>query len=303
MADVFDPPWRLDPLKNIVEVGWGGSRALMIICFYEQNEFLGQTGVPPPVFATISEFPAGQFQEQSLFGVIGPQITSPSPPTDEVARIAFNEMKAINNAWCFPPRIVSEQEVIEGQTYTFIERGLYRDMLNQQSELAAFYIDYVGNSAPQPGFPDRPVFLIEDLTTIFTAGQIVGFVLIEIVSSHEETGATRIKQHDLRVAATFFNVPRIKRETPLENTMTFNIRFIAPEGSESFSGIGIDILSWRKAGTFTLANPESTYDITNDKPFVGNAGEFIEDPGAWNYAVTLDIPTMLITSAVLTQEA
>lgn len=85
----FDPPWRLDPLKNIIGVGWGGSIAVMY--FEYVLTVSGLDNAAPPTWTALFTSAAGN---GDLTQEIGPVVLPPGPPPPDVL--------TQNNFYCYP---------------------------------------------------------------------------------------------------------------------------------------------------------------------------------------------------------
>ena len=224
----FDPPWRLDPLKRIINVGWGGSIAVLALT----ARLGGSAPATDPPVSWNAFLTAGcddpDIRGSSLLEELGPRVTPPGPPPSLIT--------TQNDFWCYA-RQFSDTSNIVTQTFHFVDRGKY--VIFTSSGTISLFFDSL-----DPTNPDVP-FLIDfrtppDLTgggavTVLpgnNAGNALdGYInhvvnqvfsprpttifpqLIEEIISHNEVVNTRESEKSWKTI-TFLNLPRIASRWP-----------------------------------------------------------------------------------------
>ena len=228
MALYLDPPWRLDPLKRIVNVGWGGSVAVLAL-----SARLGGSAPAsdPPV--TWNAFLTAACDDPDVRGLslleeLGPLVLPPGPPSAAIS--------AQNDFWCYGRQFTDDSNIVT-QTYHFVDRGkyviftssgtisTYFDALDPDHPEVPFLIDFHsppnltggGDFTVLPGdnegnqlngYIDRVVNLVFSPrpTTIFPQ-------LIEEIESHDEIVSLRETERSWKTI-TFLNLARITSRWP-----------------------------------------------------------------------------------------
>jgi hypothetical protein len=211
----FDPPWRLDPLKRIVRVGWGAG-AIAVLAMVSWNAFLTASCDDPDM------------RGLSLLDEAGPTIDVPGPAPADIT--------SENDFWNYPRQFAEASETTTS-TYHFIDRGkyviftssgaitLHYDALDPVNPDVPFIIDFQsppdlsggdglavlpGNNAGNllNGYIDRIVNLV------FSPRPTVIFPqLVEELISHDEVVTTRRTEKSW-TTITFLNLPRIASRWP-----------------------------------------------------------------------------------------
>lgn len=223
MAVKFDPPWRLDPLKNIVGVGWGGST--IVLSFNYSLTTTGNATSPPNWTASFTSDGGGGL----LTEAIGPIIDPPGPPEGDVT--------SKNNFWCYQPvrNLSSETHTA---TFHVTDIGIYGVICSGGvipsftdafgSVKVPFIVDSTISGLFNTGGMD--VYGIKDnpsvsnaLTVMMNsvASQVFGIGVLGSVSSylqeeqqgHDEIGSSTTYALDGRTI-TFINLPRISKNSP-----------------------------------------------------------------------------------------
>ena len=307
-------PVRLDPFQRIVNVGWGGGDKLILLEFGYHSATNTPPGRTPYRFlASIETFPTSGLIGASVIDAIGPAIAPPRPSA---------QVKANHNAWCFVPKT---SELIETNTtdYTIIDRGLYQVQTNIGliEELAdplfgmivPFYIDFTGNLGGGGGLDVLDARSSDAISA--RMDQVFGMAtpeskthlttlfphLVQVISSHVETGAPITFTERKANTATFFNVDRIKSQSNLGNL--FNLKIFC------FGTDGRELLNWR-AGLATWTRPgDWGLDTSGDNYFLSNTVapvDFAEVSNPPNSEIAtppqliefeVDLTTMRITKA------
>jgi hypothetical protein len=228
LAQGFDPPWRLDPLKRIINVGWGGSIAVLAMT----ARLGGSAPVADPP-GTWNAFLTATSDDPDMRGLslleeLGPLLSPPGPPPAVVT--------SQNDFWCYPRQFSETSEIVTA-TYHFVDRGkyviftssgvitLHYDALDPINPDVPFLIDFrsppdltggdglavlPGNNAGNllDGYIDRIVNLVFSPrpTTVFPQ-------LIEEIISHDEVVSTRHTEKSWETI-TFLNLPRIASRWP-----------------------------------------------------------------------------------------
>jgi hypothetical protein len=229
VAQPFDPPWRLDPLKRIVRVGWG-SGAIAVLAMSARVSGSAPITDPPVgwnAFLTAScDDP--DMRGLSLLEEAGPSVSPPGPAAADIA--------SENDFWCYPRHYAETSETITS-TYHFVDRGkyviftssgvitLHYDALDPVNPDVPFIIDFQsppdlsggdglavlpGNNAGNllNGYIDRIVNLV------FSPRPTVIFPqLIEELISHDEVVNTRRTEKSWKTI-TFLNLSRIANRWP-----------------------------------------------------------------------------------------
>jgi hypothetical protein len=228
MAHDFDPPWRLDPLKRIVEVGWGGSIAVLAM----SARISGSTPVSDAAVSWNAFLTAAcddpDMRGLPLLDEAGPLVDPPGPPSTLVT--------SQNDFWCYARQFSESSEIVTA-TYHFVDRGkyviftssgvisLHYDALDPVNPDVPFLIDFrsppdlsggdglavlPGNNQGNllNGYIDRIVNLV------FSPRPAVVFPhLIEEIISHNEVVSTRHTEKSWKTI-TFLNLPRIANRWP-----------------------------------------------------------------------------------------
>ena len=228
MAQDFDPPWRLDPLKRIINVGWGGSIAVLAM----SARIAGSAPASDPPVSWNAFLTAAcddpDMRGLSLLEESGPLVAPPGPPSVLVT--------SQNDVWCYE-REFSETSEIVAATYHFVDRGkyviftssgvitLHYDALDPVNPDVPFLIDFhsppdlsggdglavlPGNNQGNllDGYIDRIVNLV------FSPRPTVVFPqLVEEIISHNEVVSTRQTEKSW-ATITFLNLPRIASRWP-----------------------------------------------------------------------------------------
>jgi hypothetical protein len=228
MAQDFDPPWRLDPLKRIVEVGWGASIAVLAM----SARISGSAPVSDPPVSWNAFLTAAcddpDMRGLSLLQEAGPLVAPPGPPP---ALITLQ-----NDFWCYARQFAETSEIVTA-TYHFVDRGkyviftssgvitLHYDALDPINPEVPFLIDHrsppdlsggdglrvlSGNNQGNllDGYIDRIV------NYVFSPRPTVVFPqLIEELISHNEAVSTRQTEKSWKTIM-FLNLPRIASRWP-----------------------------------------------------------------------------------------
>jgi len=228
VAQGFDPPWRLDPLRRIVNVGWGGSVAVLALT----ARLGGSTPATEPPL-TWNAFLTAECDDPDMRGLslteeLGPLVTPPGPPPALIS--------SQNDFWCYARQFTESSNIVNA-TYHFVDRGkyviftssgtieLYFDSLDPDNPEVPFLIDFrsppiltdggiytvlPGDNAGNAlnGYIDHVVNLVFSPrpTTIFPQ-------LIEEIISHNEVVSTRETEKSWKTI-TFLNLPRIASRWP-----------------------------------------------------------------------------------------
>lgn len=228
MVQGFDPPWRLDPLRRIVNVGWGGSIAVLALT----ARLGGSTpSIEPPL--TWNAFLTAECDDPEIRGLslteeLGPLVTPPGPPPALIS--------SQNDFWCYAREFAGSSDIVS-TTYHLVDRGkyviftssgtitLHFDSLDPDNPDVPFLIDFrsppiltdggtftvlPGDNAGNAlnGYIDHVVNLVFSPrpTTIFPQ-------LIEEIISHNEMVSARETEKSWKTV-TFLNLPRIASRVP-----------------------------------------------------------------------------------------
>lgn len=227
MAQGFDPPWRLDPLKRIINVGWGGSIAVLAM----SARIAGSAPVTTPPVTWNAFLTAGcddpDMRGKSLLDELGPVVVPPGPPPSVV--------NSQNDFWCYARQLTETSNIVT-QTFHFVDRGKY--VIFTSSGTITLHYDSL-----DPINPDVP-FLIDfrsppDLSgggglTVLpgdnAGNQLNGYInhiiggmspppttvfplLVEEIISHNQVVSTRETEKSWKTV-TFLNLPRIANRWP-----------------------------------------------------------------------------------------
>jgi hypothetical protein len=225
----FDPPWRLDPLKRIVTVGWGAG-AIAVLAM--NARISGSAPITDPPVSWNAYLTAAcddpDVRGLSLLEEAGPAVAPPGPPTADVT--------SENDFWCYSRQYAEISETTTS-TYHFVDRGkyviftssgaitLHYDALDPVNPDVPFIIDFQsppdlsgddgfavlpGNNAGNllNGYIDRIVNLVFSPRPAVVSPQ-----LIEELISHDEVVNTRRTEKYWKTI-TFLNLPRIANRWP-----------------------------------------------------------------------------------------
>jgi len=134
MAIGFDPPWRLDPHQNIVNVGWGGGPHILAIVA-SGLYFADQEGSPPvsdySVGITLDTFGGGFVTHEILKSQFLLARAGAAPPEPPIEQEVTDEMLAYYAAWAYVPYELNEVFHSSGGGYYFItpSGGVFPDFV------------------------------------------------------------------------------------------------------------------------------------------------------------------------------
>jgi hypothetical protein len=234
MADKFDPPWRLDPLKNIVNVGWGGALAVLYFDYIAETSSLASQ----PAFAWNAVLTDGNdapsMRGLSLLDELGPKVTPPGPPKSAPPP---ESIPGNNDFWSYP-REFKNDVVATTSIFHVVDRGIYNiatssgiitsyfDALDPTTDKLPFAIDNRSPPVIPPSGKDGPYvvlpgnnqgnqligymqFIVDRVTpgaSFFQnqIGELISHDSVEVVNTYTRSGKT----------ITFLNIGRIGARNP-----------------------------------------------------------------------------------------
>lgn len=276
----FDPPYRLDPFQNIVNVGWGG--AVLVLVFSWDKSF----GTPPTINNPVGAFIAAPFVP-SLNGDLTARVGSPFAP----------DGKHIDSYWCYEP-VTHNTSGTESSTFVVIDSArydiqtsagvitAYSDALDPSNHLVPFTIDWNSTTLSSGGSGGADVVLggaasgfasflrgYMEFVVDRTVGGSASFIehQISVLASHTVTDTRTVREYKGQ-SITFFNIGAMRssqwaKDHPGEPfPITFNFN---GEDSRTFYQYALSASTWTGQQHFPVdADNNPTWDGTHLQGFV-----------------------------------
>lgn len=300
MPGTHDNPVRLDPFQMIRNVGWGGSRMVLLEFFYQTDSNYGAGAQSNTFFASFTDFPKKSLIGAAISDNIGTVITPPE---------ASAQVKKDADIWCYPAKKTVLEEpstgtfVVNDRTLNNIQTsaGIYTSVVDPLfGILVPFYIDDTGDFS---GGGDLNVISPAEVfgyIDLATGGLQVPFMeplTIEVVRSHTVLGASKLFVQRKANTATFLNMARLKKYA-VDGRFLMKI-LMAGQDRYTLSQWAVAMSTWKNVGRwgfepvdYTILNSK---DQTDFRQLDQNNSEGVAPPAEVTFE--FDVNTMLVTQA------